>query len=122
MCGRLRFGKMYSGCTDFALRHLHLAKLVISLASLDAFWARRDDWLSISAAMPEKGPGHPGHFLAKATAATFVGRLAIRSSRQGWFVAPFGVPDRGHRPGDEQRPQILIALFGDFAKPRLPTC
>jgi hypothetical protein len=36
-------------------------------------------------------------------------------------AAPFGVPDYGHRPGDEQPSEILVTLLGDFAKPLLST-
>jgi hypothetical protein len=57
--------------------------------------------------------------LAKATAATSVGR--VTKPRLMWCAAPFGVPDDGHGSGDEQPPQILVALLGDFAEPLLPT-
>ena len=60
--------------------------------------------------------------LAKATAATLVGRRAINRPSQGRFSVPcFCVANDRHRAGDKQPPQVSVALFGDAAEPVLAT-
>ena len=73
--------------------------------------------------MPEKRPGHPGHFVGHGHGC-HLGRPPSDQVIEPGLVcsaAPLGVPDHGHRPGDEQPPQIRISLLGDFAEPLLST-